>query len=71
MDLNSNKVKNLSINLQLLSRHRTELMGLSALGIIACHTQANGVVMSGWLWQIFSLGQLGVSVFFFLSGMGI
>lgn len=46
-------------------------MGLAAIGIICCHTQANGVVMPGWLWQVFSLGQLGVSLFFFLSGFGL
>lgn len=60
-----------SFDITLLSRYRTELMGLAAIGIICCHTQANGVVMPGWLWQIFSLGQLGVSMFFLLSGMGI
>lgn len=66
-----NREKLIRFNFHLFSRYRTELMGLSAMGIIACHTYANGVVMPGWLWQFFSLGQLGVSVFFFLSGMGI
>ena len=60
-----------SFDLSHLSHYRTELMGLAAIGIICCHTQANGVEMPGWLWQIFSLGQLGVSMFFLLSGMGI
>lgn len=54
-----------------LSSYRTELMGLAAIGIICCHTHARGVEMPGWLWQLFSLGQLGVSIFFLLSGMGI
>jgi len=58
-------------SLSLLSRYRTELMGLAAIGIICCHTHARGVEMPGWLLQIFSLGQLGVSIFFLLSGMGI
>lgn len=62
-----NKKKSLSI----LSLYRTELMGLATIGIILCHTKANGVVMPDWLWQIFSLGSTGTAIFFFLSGVGI
>lgn len=59
------------IDLSLLSKYRTELMGLSAIGIIMCHACGNNVAMPSVLWQICSLGQVGVSMFFFLSGMGM
>ena len=58
-------------SLSLLSTYRTELMGLSAVGIIACHAGGNHVMMPSWLSHILGLGQLGVSVFFLLSGIGI
>lgn len=58
-------------NLNLISRYRTELMGLATLGIIVCHTKANGVAMPGWLWAVFQFGSVGTAMFLFLSGMGI
>lgn len=58
-------------NLNLISRYRTELMGLATIGIIVCHTKANGVSMPGWLWSIFQFGSVGTAIFLFLSGMGI
>lgn len=59
------------ISLLLLSKYRTELMGFSAIGILMCHACGNNVAMPSILWQICSLGQLGVSIFFLLSGMGM
>lgn len=61
----------LKINLSLLSKYRTELMGFSAIGILMCHACGNNVAMPSVLWQICSLGQIGVSLFFLLSGMGL
>lgn len=61
----------LKINLSLLSKFRTELMGFSAIGILMCHACGNNVAMPSSIWQICSLGQLGVSLFFLLSGMGL
>lgn len=58
-------------NLNLISKFRTELMGLSALGIIACHAAPNGVYLPSPLYQLAAFGQLGVIIFFFLSGMGV
>ena len=58
-------------NLNLISRYRTELMGLATIGIIVCHTKANGVVMPNWLWFIFQFGSVGTAIFLFLSGVGI
>lgn len=59
------------ISLSLLSKYRTELMGFSAIGILMCHATGNNVAMPSFLWQICSLGQIGVSLFFLLSGMGM
>ena len=46
-------------------------MGFSAIGILMCHACGNNVAMPSILWLICSLGQLGVSIFFLLSGMGM
>ena len=59
------------ISLSILSKYRTELMGFSAIGILMCHATGNNVAMPSVLWQICSLGQIGVSIFFLLSGMGM
>lgn len=61
----------ITIDLSLLSKYRTELMGFSAIGIIMCHACGNNVAMPSILWQICSLGQLGVPIFFLLSGLGM
>lgn len=67
-----NKMKEkLKIDLSLLSKYRTELMGFSAIGILMCHACGNHVAMPSIIFQICSLGQLGVSIFFLLSGMGM
>jgi peptidoglycan/LPS O-acetylase OafA/YrhL len=46
-------------------------MGLSALGIIACHASPNGVYLPSPLYQLAAFGQLGVIVFILLSGLGM
>lgn len=61
----------LKANLSLLSKYRTELMGFSAIGILMCHATGNEVAMPSVLYQICSLGQIGVALFFLLSGMGM
>lgn len=60
----------LKINLFLLSKHRTELMGVAALMIILCHTPIY-VNMPGVLRHILPNGAAGCDIFLFLSGMGI
>ena len=58
-------------NLNIISKYRTELMGVSAIGILCCHAVGNNVLLPSYIKKIMELGQLGVNIFFFLSGVGI
>lgn len=58
-------------NLNLISRYRTELMGISAILILICHAAGNNVLMPKWLMYLVAQGAIGVDIFFFLSGMGL
>lgn len=58
-------------NLNILSRYRTELMGMATLMIIVCHLPAQGVVMPSVMARIIGSGGIGCDVFLFLSGMGM
>lgn len=61
----------LSFDLKSISTHRGTLMGLAAIGILMCHAASNGVNLPASIMSILALGQLGVDIFFFLSGLGI
>lgn len=58
-------------NLNLISKYRAELMGVSTLLILICHAAGNDVFMPSWLMYVVAQGQLGVDIFLFLSGMGL
>lgn len=58
-------------NLKLLSDYRSELMGIATIGILMCHAHAYDVSLPFGIEKIFGLGQIGVLLFFFLSGMGL
>ena len=58
------------IDISQLSEHRTQIMGLAALMIIVCHAPASGVIMPNILARIMELGNFGVDIFLFLSGLG-
>ena len=58
-------------HLDIISKYRTELMGLSAIGVLCCHAVGNNVLLPSYVNKIMVLGQLGVNIFFFLSGVGI
>ena len=58
-------------NLGLLSKYRTELMGVATLLIILCHMPAHGVVMPSPLSTVLSHGGAGCDIFLFLSGLGM
>lgn len=58
------------VNLGDLSRYRTELMGLSALLILICHSTLY-IYMPSIVVYALSVANIGVDLFFFLSGMGM
>lgn len=58
-------------NLNLISKYRAELMGVSTLLILICHAAGNDVLMPRWLMYLVAQGQVGVDIFLFLSGMGL
>lgn len=57
-------------NLFLLSKYRTQLMGVAALMIILCHAPQYGVDVHGILRKLLVFLNIGVDIFLFLSGMG-
>lgn len=61
----------LTFNLGLISRYKQQLMGISTISIICCHAPSNGVLFPFPLDKIMALGQIGVIIFFFISGIGI
>ena len=58
-------------NLGLVSCHRTELMGLATIMIIICHAPVYGVQLTTIMTKVLGIGNLGVEIFFFLSGIGL
>ena len=58
-------------NLGLVSKYRSALMGMATIGILMCHAPANGVNLPFHLNSILGLGQMGVMIFFFVSGLGL
>ena len=46
-------------------------MGMATIGILMCHAPANGVNLPFHLNSILGLGQMGVMIFFFVSGLGL
>lgn len=64
-------MKNMSYNLGLLSKYRPALMGAATIGILMCHAPAHGVNLPWHLNAILGLGQMGVMIFFLVSGLGL
>ena len=64
------KEMTLCVDLNLLSKYRTPLMGLAALMVIFCHAPYYGVVMPRVVHEVLGRGNLGVDIFLFLSGIG-
>lgn len=58
------------VDLYLLSKYRTQLMGMAALFILICHAPAYGVVLPHYIRMLFVWGNVGVDIFLFLSGLG-
>lgn len=64
-------MKSMSYNLKLVSKYRSALMGMATIGILMCHAPANGVNLPFHLNSVLGLGQMGVMIFFFVSGLGL
>lgn len=60
----------MSVNLVDLSRFRTELMGISAMLILLCHSTAYIAMPIGVMYAL-SVANIGVDLFLFLSGVGM
>lgn len=60
-----------TICLHRISEYRQELMGISAIGIILCHMPFYCTELPGIVKSLFLLGDYGVDMFLFLSGLGI
>lgn len=59
------------MDLSLLSKYRTLLMGIATLGIIIGHSMGFGCYSpSSVLKSLIMHGSLGVDIFLFLSGLG-
>ena len=58
------------LDLSLFSKYRMQLMGIATIMIILCHSVPYGVVLHPFIRYVFSLCNMGVDVFLFLSGMG-
>ena len=56
-------------NLDLVSKYRTELMGVATILIILCHMPAHGVAMPSILKTIIAHGGTGCDIFLLLSGL--
>ena len=64
-------MKPISYNLGWVSKYRSALMGMATIGILMCHAPANGVNLPFHLNSVLGLGQMGVMIFFFVSGLGL
>lgn len=61
----------MNIDLSVVSKYRSELMGVSAILILCVHAVGNNVCMPPIINSVLTLGQLGVDMFLVLSGIGI
>lgn len=61
----------MSINLNIISKKRGELMGIATFFIILCHAPAHIPTMPSLLSDILGKFSYGVDVFLFLSGVGL
>ena len=59
------------MGLGVISKYRTQLMGIAAILILVCHAPGNNVLMPQFLLRLCEQGQYGVDIFLFLSGVGL
>ncbi|WP_278819616.1 acyltransferase family protein, partial [Hoylesella nanceiensis] len=56
------------VSIELISKYRTELMGIAMLLVVLFHGY---VPQSSWFYGLKRMGNVGVDVFLFLSGIGL
>lgn len=61
----------MQISLGVLSKYRTEIMGFAAILIILCHANVAGVITPNLIHFLLGLGNVGVDIFLFVSGIGM
>lgn len=61
---------NLTLDLNKISQYRTPLMGISAILIILCHANLYDIKVNSLIHFLLTLGNVGVDIFLFLSGIG-
>lgn len=64
-------MKSISFGLKKISIYRSALMGLATIGILMCHASSYDIVLPFHLNSILAFGQIGVMMFFLLSGIGL
>ena len=63
--------RTVTFNLEWISKYRTEIMGFAAILIILCHANVAGVVTPCLVRRLLGLGNVGVDIFLFVSGIGM
>lgn len=53
------------MGLGVISKYRTQLMGIAAILILVCHAPGNNVLMPQFLLKLCEQGQYGVDIFLF------
>ena len=61
----------LVLNLNVFTQYRKELMGIATIMIIVCHIVGNEVLLPQCISKVLTLGNYGVDIFLFLSGLGL
>ncbi len=61
----------LLLNLNVYTLYRKELMGIATIMIIICHIVGNDVLLPPIVSKVLTLGNYGVDIFLFLSGLGL
>ena len=56
------------MGLGVISKYRTQLMGIAAILILVCHAPGNNVLMPQFLLKLCEQGQYGVDIFPFFIG---
>ena len=56
------------VSIELISKYRTELMGIAMLLVVLFHGY---VPQTSWFYGLKRMGNVGVDIFLFLSGIGL